>query len=507
MGSKVKEWQTSPVNKESIKKHMGFELCRHPVSEKAIHQWFAHVNQHCFRPKIPAGELRKLVEWKIKNTRCDGDRTAVFVPYHHEESMVLEWCLHSMDLQLRWNELGKNLETAPLTADDSDFEAWTPMTTAGQFHQLRSDIKRNCFYMPELDDKGAFIPRFGKKQYTTPVSFSAGQFMTAIYAGARRNSVNPLLKWLEDLPQWDTRNRIDTLFQDCGFTVADDTIAAFAARNILFGMVNRAIEPGCRHDEMVILYGAQGIGKSRFWANLVPHPSLFSDDFSFGSDGKVRTEKLQGKWVMEAAELSGFGTRDWTEIFAFLSRPTDRMRLAYDRTASDFPRATLLGGTTNDEGHIPFINGGQGNRRFISLEVGGIIGETSFSVVRYLQDNSIFLFAEALERVRRGETALISGEIHRTIESTNLKRANISIVYLEHHEGLIAAATGGLTIRKACEICDQKYDHINSIKMANALKHMGFRKSEKKHRHDGKRSYLWYHPESPKKPELTVVTN
>ena len=49
----------------------------------------------------------------------------------------------------------------------------------------------------------------------------------------------------------------------------DSQLREWASYSTFLGVVWRTYQPGTKHDEMVILQGAQGIGKSTFWANSI----------------------------------------------------------------------------------------------------------------------------------------------------------------------------------------------------------------------------------------------
>ena len=80
--------------------------------------------------------------------------------------------------------------------------------------------------------------------------------------------------------------RIDTALEEC-FTLDEDTDLPYARRllaGILLGVLARAATPGEQHDELVILLGPQGVGKSTFVKGLLPpeHRSRwFSDSVKF----------------------------------------------------------------------------------------------------------------------------------------------------------------------------------------------------------------------------------
>ena len=69
-----------------------------------------------------------------------------------------------------------------------------------------------------------------------------------------------------------------------------EDLLRWASRSVLMGVVLRTDHPGEKHDEMVVLVGPQGIGKSTAWAWLLPaepqRALWFSDGLSFHDDQK-----------------------------------------------------------------------------------------------------------------------------------------------------------------------------------------------------------------------------
>lgn len=83
-----------------------------------------------------------------------------------------------------------------------------------------------------------------------------------------QNHVNPLTEILDGL-KWDGTDRIKDFFRVA--IGADDTAYIQECSRLLFaGGVHRAYEPGCKFDDMIVLVGDQGGGKSSVirWLNL-----------------------------------------------------------------------------------------------------------------------------------------------------------------------------------------------------------------------------------------------
>ena len=165
------------------------------------------------------------------------------------------------------------------------------------------------------------------------------------------------------------------------------------------GVVLRTDHPGKKHDEMVVLIGPQGIGKSTAWAWLLPDEPersiWFNDGLSFHDDQKAKAEALQGMVLVEASEMTGSTKAEVETIKKFLSRTNDRIRLTYRRDPSPLLRRCMIVGTTNDSRCLP--NDPSGNRRFMPVScTAGDPAKTRAS----LDDHRDQLWAEAVKRVR-----------------------------------------------------------------------------------------------------------
>jgi len=143
---------------------------------------------------------------------------------------------------------------------------------------------------------------------------------------------------------------------------ADDTPLNRAfGRKILCAAVRRVMQPGCKFDAMLVLQGAQDMGKSSGILALCPDPAWFTDQLEVGADPKVTIEKTAGAWIVEMPELDGMGKRDTNRVKSFITTVRDKARLAYGRYAVTRPRQFVLFGTTNESRYLTDTTG---NRRF-----------------------------------------------------------------------------------------------------------------------------------------------
>jgi hypothetical protein len=174
-----------------------------------------------------------------------------------------------------------------------------------------------------------------------------------------QNTFNPVADYLDGLT-WDGARRIDTWLID--YTGAADTpLNRAIGRVLLVAAVRRVRTPGTKFDQIVVLEGPQGSGKSTALLILAGGQENFSDADILTLDPKAQMEALEGVWIYEICELEGMSRADTNKVKAFASRPVDRGRPAYGRFRESRPRECVFVGTTNDD---KYLRDQTGNRRF-----------------------------------------------------------------------------------------------------------------------------------------------
>lgn len=224
---------------------------------------------------------------------------------------------------------------------------------------------------------------------------SAATIQNAFTEVVHANTFHPIKEYLET-QVWDGVPRLDRLF--VRYLGAEDShYVRSVTRAMLVAAVKRIYEPGCKFDEMLVLVGPQGAGKSTLIAKL--GRKWFSDSLrSF--DNKEAGEHLQGAWIFEIGELAVMKQAGVEEIKTFLSKTEDRYRVAYDRVVSEFPRKCVFFGTTNN---YSFLNDPTGNRRFYPVSIDPRLQEVSH--FDEFDDELVGLvWAEALRLYREGES-------------------------------------------------------------------------------------------------------
>ncbi len=219
---------------------------------------------------------------------------------------------------------------------------------------------------------------------------------------ARQNAVDDLQDYLNRL-EWDGVPRLDTLFIDY-LGARDEPYTRVVTRKALVAAVARAMQPGVKYDTMLILTGAQGMGKTTMLNKLAL--GKWHTDALHTFNGKEAAEIIQGTWIIEVGELSAFKWSDWGTIKQFLTQVTDRYRAAYGRSVQDYPRRCVFFGTSNDKGYLRDITG---NRRFLPLDVG--IEPSKKRIFQDLDAEVDQIWAEAVLRWRIGEQLFLDKEM------------------------------------------------------------------------------------------------
>lgn len=252
-----------------------------------------------------------------------------------------------------------------------------------------------------------------------------GNIDSALDIHASEHAFNEVQDFIEGL-SWDGTERLDTLFID--YLGANDTAYNRAVcRKAFTAAIARAMQPGCKFDNMLILSGPQGIGKS----TLLDRMSMgwFNDSIRT-FEGKEASELLQGVWLVEVSELDAFRRTDVARIKQFLSLRADRYRAAYGRHVKELPRCCVFFGSTNT---TDFLQDTTGNRRFWPVDVGEVPHEKN--VWKDLTDDEISqLWAEAKARWQSGEPLYLTGLVAEEAQIKQEEHREISA-----HEGLIEA--------------------------------------------------------------------
>jgi hypothetical protein len=215
---------------------------------------------------------------------------------------------------------------------------------------------------------------------------------------ARQAEFHPVRQYLSRL-KYDGAGRLDRWLVD--HVGAEDTpLNRAVGAKFLISLVARVMNPGAKVDTFLILEGPQGLRKSSLFQTLVG-AEWFTDQIpDLGS--KDALMQLQGKWLIEWAELDTLGRADMSRAKAFISTATDTFRRPYGRVTEDVPRQSVMCGTVNPNG-TGYLRDETGNRRFWPVSTGHGWADGQQVDIPKLAVVRDQLFAEAYARYQSGE--------------------------------------------------------------------------------------------------------
>ncbi len=241
-----------------------------------------------------------------------------------------------------------------ITAEEDEFH--DRMRIGGQpLGQWAGELTDNAVFMLRM----IVERRYGFDPSTTMTFEAAVQECIA-------NRFHPIKNYFNSL-QWDGIPRLGTwMIRYLG--AADDVFNRQVGQLSLIAAVRRVLQPGCKFDQIIVLEGVEGRGKSSA-IEILASSDNFSDQLILGLRDKEQQEVIQGVWLYEIADLAGHSHAEVEKVKAFASRTVDRARPAFGRKRIDMPRRCVFFGTTNDK---KYLKSQTGNRRFWPVECGAV---------------------------------------------------------------------------------------------------------------------------------------
>lgn len=213
-----------------------------------------------------------------------------------------------------------------------------------------------------------------------------------------KNSFHPIQEYLRAL-KWDGVKRVDTLLTDY-FNTPLNVYTSEAMRKMLVGAISRVFHAGCKFDLVMTFVGGQGTGKSTFIRLL---GGQWSSDTFTTVHGQQSFEQIQGKWVVEIAELSALKKSDVESVKHYITKQDDTYRPPWGRVPQTFKRQCIFFATTNEDD--PFSDA-TGNRRFLPIRV----ERGRKNIWEDFEAERDQIWAEAMQLYRDGESLFLSDE-------------------------------------------------------------------------------------------------
>lgn len=303
----------------------------------------------------------------------------------------------------------------------------------------------------------------------------------AVLSVAHSNVRNCVKDWLNSLVH-DGTQRIESFFSDY-FGAEQSEYCMAASRNFWLSLAARILEPGCKVDNMIVLEGPQGVGKSK--ALKIIAGEHFTEQHESATNPKAFAEILQGKILIEISEMGAFSRAEVNHVKQTISCPSDRYRDSYGRHASDHPRTCIFVGTTNRD---DWNKDETGARRFWPIECKGEIDLAGIAA------NRDQLFAEAAARIKAGERYW---EMPSEATSNEQRARYEHDSWTEEIERILKGRTEITTheILKELGIDTARQDRSSQIRVGTTLRFLGWSRRRKRAKAHVGRPYLYFAPE------------
>ena len=305
-----------------------------------------------------------------------------------KDSIGLGAALAILGKPVRYNVRAERPECkglVPIAEQDNSADAWRPFTDTGDA-RLREYVKTVKVETRNEDEEAVY----------SPLTYGDAVWRRTLAALLFEMQVDPVKDWLEEqyaLRDPDAEARLDTHLMEM-FSIEDNDLNRWASRAIFFGLIHRTYNPGCKIDQVVVLIGLLGgEGKSAYTKHILPHhlhPEWHTDAMSLAANPKVQAEALDGRAVVELAEMQGSTRAEVEALKSFITRTDDgAIRRAYARFTPTKLRRFIFIGTSNQEQCLP--NDDAALRRFVPIKLA-----RGCNVEAYMAKHQTQIVAEAM---------------------------------------------------------------------------------------------------------------
>ncbi len=460
-----------------------------PERERTRLRKVAILGMNTYRKRLPKespDEYKPVVDWEAEIAKAMHEKMTAPLGigewFHDEPCGVpdggkagLTQAFEFLGVEARYNTRSSRAEIR----HESFADGWRTM-----HDRLAAEIRE------VLSKRFEYEKREGVK---TPLKFGRDAWADTFNAYLFGREVDPFAEWLDALPRWDRVDRLGGWLEQV-FTIDDPNgLVAWTSRFILLGAVTRAYKPGAKLDEMPVLIGRGGIGKSTALRYILPPemPRLFSDGLHLAGTPQERAEALQGRVIVEASELAGVSRADLASLKAFLSRTDDgAVRLAFRRDPELMLRRAIIVGTSDVESPLP---NDRNLRRWAPIY---LQGGNPAKLREYLDANRVQLWAQAVHVYKDGAEARLPDALVKE-QFTATSRARSRDVVIEDAVDLWTAnQTQGFTMAECAEgigltdVSKGSRLHMrDQHRLGAALDGLGY--TRKRETVDGVRKWLW----------------
>lgn len=222
-------------------------------------------------------------------------------------------------------------------------------------------------WTPRVMDEDDETALQGQLEYCN-ITIGINDLSRCIARVAKHNKFNPVRDRLKSLT-WDGVKRLSGEGSRQGwltryFGAEPTEINRVFGRKWFVSACSRICNPGSQVDTVLIIEGGQGAMKSTSFRLIC---SVFGDDYfldnladPYSKDGKMA---VQGKIIVELAELEAFRRSEESQKKSWITTRIDEFRPPFARAVRTYPRTFVIVGTENPTG-TGYLKDSTGARRY-----------------------------------------------------------------------------------------------------------------------------------------------
>lgn len=326
--------------------------------------------------------------------------------------------------------------------------------------------------------------------------FTADFLRSAISVIASSYEYNPVLQEIEKIT-WDRQDRILDLREILHIQCLN--FESIMLKKWLVQCIAMLNNDDCKinNDFVLVLQGAQGLGKTFFFKQLALNPEFFCEGATIDMRDKDSIINATSCWICELGELDSTLKKEQSNLKAFITANKDRYRAPYARNYTDRPRRTAFCATVNPE---RFLRDETGSRRFVTIHVDKIDLDklknltTDFMFQLWRQVYEIYLQDKNYYRLTRDE---IAENEQRNVSSSVYLPCELEILEGMNWEGFIDF----WTYKSASQVRDILGLKVDVRQIGKALARISEYDKRVKKKRDKHYSFVYFLPNAKSQSE------
>lgn len=216
---------------------------------------------------------------------------------------------------------------------------------------------------PNIRDTQNIMPIQLARDYSARMGkwISKAKVIDLILLEADVNTFNPIRDFLTSTT-WDNADRFPALFEILGVT---DQLQRSLVKKWFIqtaALAFNTLEKPIQAEGVLILQGAEGIGKTRFFQQMAFNPTWFTSlERELNTNCKDTLIQMLSAWIAEIGEIDRTFKANKSDNKSFITKVKDEIRKPYRPEQAEKPRTTSFAGTTNKS---VFLTSDSGSRRW-----------------------------------------------------------------------------------------------------------------------------------------------